>query len=354
MLHFVDVFRGSQSRAVRDSGHHTHKWAGAGTTMNRGDVERLFQHLTVREVFNERSEVNAMGFANAYLELGPAAEALFRDEIKVELSVQRPTAPVTATMQAATRRNAAGNNGSSNNNNGSTRALAPQARGRTDVDDDFEVEEEEEQAFDAWDISNMDLSPSPEPRRPAGGAGGAAGSALNGRPRGMLERSTSFEALHPRGLTRPSRNNAASGLAWAVPQGQQGGGGSRLNQTTNRDAVGRAMAIEIADDDEDDVVFDDENEDYFGGGGGGNGRQQQLQAPRRAVAPAVPRGRANANEQGSNSSRTAKRARASDPAPSSRNGGGGGGAGRGGGPSIAAMPLPTRIRAGPAKRASKF
>ncbi|PWN24308.1 ATP-dependent DNA helicase [Microstroma glucosiphilum] len=68
LLHYVDVFRGSQSKAIRTKNHHMHKRAGAGCSMNRGDVERLFQELTIRGVFNERSEINAAGFANAYLE----------------------------------------------------------------------------------------------------------------------------------------------------------------------------------------------------------------------------------------------------------------------------------------------
>lgn len=69
MLHFVDVFRGSQSRLIRDRGHHQHRYAGAGSSMNRGDVERLFQDLVIRDVLHERSEVNSMGFAHAYLEV---------------------------------------------------------------------------------------------------------------------------------------------------------------------------------------------------------------------------------------------------------------------------------------------
>lgn len=195
MLHFVDVFRGSQSRNVREKGHHTHKFAGAGSSLIRGDVERLFQHLTIREVFNERSEVNAMGFANAYLELGPEADALFSGKLKVELSVQRQSAPSTTANGSGT-------------SNGRKKTVTAMRAGPALRDEDFEPDE--------WDISNVDLSPSPEQalsrstlRRPQ--ISTASTTALTGR-RGILARSESFESIHPKGM-RSSKTSATNRAA---------------------------------------------------------------------------------------------------------------------------------------------
>ncbi|CAO1635097.1 unnamed protein product [Parajaminaea phylloscopi] len=189
MLHFVDVFRGSQSRSVRDKGHHQHKFAGAGSSLNRGDVERLFQHLTIREIFNERSEVNAMGFANAYLELGPAATDLFEGKTRIELSVQKSsgvltTSTVRPNSSAASRK----------------KAVVAVRDGPTLVDEDFEAP-----PVDEWDISHIDLSPSPEQRR----AVAPPAAVLPHGHRGILARSESFETLHPRGM-RSSRPAAAA------------------------------------------------------------------------------------------------------------------------------------------------
>lgn len=185
MLHFVDVFRGSQNKAVRERGHHTHQWAGAGSTMNRGDVERLFQHLTIREVFDERSEVNAMGFANAYLELGPSAETLLQGKMTIELTVQRATAAVTSAGPTTKKRSVTASRG------------GPSLR-----DEDFEPDDE-------WDISNVDLSPSPEPmfrREPLQ-------APARGDRRGILTRAESFESMQIRRQSPASRTNGATVIA---------------------------------------------------------------------------------------------------------------------------------------------
>lgn len=69
LLYCVDVFRGAQKKTIKDRGHDRHKFFGKGSSMNRGDSERLFQVLVVQQALAERSEVNGMGFANAYMKV---------------------------------------------------------------------------------------------------------------------------------------------------------------------------------------------------------------------------------------------------------------------------------------------
>jgi len=97
--------------------------------------------LTIRGVFNERSEVNGMGFAHAYLELGEKVDALQRGELTVKLSVQRgsttsSTVPLTGT--------------SSTSNWPPKRSAGAASRSNPFDESEFE---------DQFDISNVDLSP---------------------------------------------------------------------------------------------------------------------------------------------------------------------------------------------------
>lgn len=67
LLHCCDVFRGGLIKKVKEAGHDKSPHFGKGSSLERGDTERLFQHLVLERVFSEHSEVNAMGFATAYI-----------------------------------------------------------------------------------------------------------------------------------------------------------------------------------------------------------------------------------------------------------------------------------------------
>ncbi|KAL9933079.1 hypothetical protein V8E36_007797 [Tilletia maclaganii] len=87
MLHCVDVFRGASKKAIRDRGHDSCPEFGKGSSLSRGDAERLFQLLLVERILGERSEVNMMGFANAYMQLGAVAGKVLSGEKKLEMHV---------------------------------------------------------------------------------------------------------------------------------------------------------------------------------------------------------------------------------------------------------------------------
>jgi bloom syndrome protein len=62
----VDAFRGAKSAKIGKSGLEEHGW-GFGQDLERGDNERIFQHLLDAGAFKEKSKVNKVGFATAYL-----------------------------------------------------------------------------------------------------------------------------------------------------------------------------------------------------------------------------------------------------------------------------------------------
>ena len=67
LLHCVDIFRGSKSKKICDMGHHRLEEFGAGSDLERGNVERLFYRLLSEDAFKEKHEVNKAGFALQYV-----------------------------------------------------------------------------------------------------------------------------------------------------------------------------------------------------------------------------------------------------------------------------------------------
>jgi bloom syndrome protein len=62
----VDAFRGAGGAKIKSSGLEEYGW-GYGKDLERGDNERIFQHLLDAGAFMERSKVNKVGFATNYL-----------------------------------------------------------------------------------------------------------------------------------------------------------------------------------------------------------------------------------------------------------------------------------------------
>jgi bloom syndrome protein len=66
MLQCVDAFRGAKSAKLKKAGLEDFGW-GFGADLERGDNERIFQHLLDAGALWERSKVNKVGFATSYL-----------------------------------------------------------------------------------------------------------------------------------------------------------------------------------------------------------------------------------------------------------------------------------------------
>ena len=87
LIQCVDIFRGSKAKKVTcasfhetdlklfsqitDKGHQNAAQHGAGSDMERGDVERLFQHLCALQVLTERAETNKAGYVSYCAPIAP-------------------------------------------------------------------------------------------------------------------------------------------------------------------------------------------------------------------------------------------------------------------------------------------
>ncbi|CAH7686402.1 P-loop containing nucleoside triphosphate hydrolase protein [Phakopsora pachyrhizi] len=90
MAHCIDVFKGSKNRKVLDAGHDLLEGAGAGQSLDRTDAERLFHMMVAKNMISERFESNAMGFMNAYVQLAPAHDSIYRNGEPIKLAFGNP------------------------------------------------------------------------------------------------------------------------------------------------------------------------------------------------------------------------------------------------------------------------
>jgi bloom syndrome protein len=67
LLYCVEIFRGINSKKIRDAGHDQMEEYGAGSELGREDAERLFQLLLAEDALTEQNEVNKAGFASSYI-----------------------------------------------------------------------------------------------------------------------------------------------------------------------------------------------------------------------------------------------------------------------------------------------
>lgn len=73
LLHCVDVFRGGKSKKIADLHHNDLKYYGAGSDLERGDVERLFYRLLGDDALEEQHIMNKAGFASQYVHVSFAS-----------------------------------------------------------------------------------------------------------------------------------------------------------------------------------------------------------------------------------------------------------------------------------------
>jgi bloom syndrome protein len=69
LLYCVDLFRGVNSKKIRDADHNNIRGYGAGQDLEREDAERFFQRLLTDGALAEENKVNKMGFATQYIEV---------------------------------------------------------------------------------------------------------------------------------------------------------------------------------------------------------------------------------------------------------------------------------------------
>lgn len=83
----MNVFRG-KVKSFRSASHKKIPWYGAGSALELGEAERLFQHLLNEGAFREENVVNARRFATQYLKIGRRAAEFESGRRKLKLQVR--------------------------------------------------------------------------------------------------------------------------------------------------------------------------------------------------------------------------------------------------------------------------
>lgn len=86
LLHCVDVFRGGKTKKIVDLGHDRLPEYGAGSGMEKGNVERLFYRLVSEDALAEHNVVNKVGFASNYVHVSSVPHLYGKVQLKLTSS----------------------------------------------------------------------------------------------------------------------------------------------------------------------------------------------------------------------------------------------------------------------------
>jgi bloom syndrome protein len=156
LLHCVDLFLGKKKKKTASELAKI-KGFGAGSDLDRGDAQRLFQRLVCENALTEVNEVNGCGFASSYVRMGPRAREFSRGErqlkIQIRLSPSKPQGLSTESHPTRARRGG-DEHPDSTNVSSPVQAMSRRQRGRNfrtaqpieeeEFDDDYDDEYEEE------------------------------------------------------------------------------------------------------------------------------------------------------------------------------------------------------------------
>lgn len=103
LIHCQDIFKGSRSSRMVQTGHTNLEEHGAGKNMTKSDIERIFFHLVTVRILEEYSVMNNSGFASSYVRTGPKYHQLMNDKLEVNMlfTISRNTSR-TGTREAST------------------------------------------------------------------------------------------------------------------------------------------------------------------------------------------------------------------------------------------------------------
>ncbi|KAK8243760.1 hypothetical protein HDK90DRAFT_475772 [Phyllosticta capitalensis] len=194
LLHCVDVFRGANTKRIRELFHDDLPEAGAGRDLERGDVERIFHRLVGEDALMEEHATNRAGFTTTYIKLGRAARTYMAGQRRLELHVRASskTAKAMAKAAAPSRKKKASRDVKplSTNVSSPIQAISGRRNPRSRVAFDEDDEEEDEDEEDAFE-------PMPERRRNRRGQA-ASKSARNqlGQPITTDQKMAQLQPLH--------------------------------------------------------------------------------------------------------------------------------------------------------------
>lgn len=113
VIHCQDIYKGSKNGRILKAGHHENPYHGAGASLDRGDIERIFFHLQSEGCLAEYQVMKA-GFASSYVKTGPNASTLLNGNKKIQLTFStglglRPSTSGSSMSSSRTKLVASGN-----------------------------------------------------------------------------------------------------------------------------------------------------------------------------------------------------------------------------------------------------
>ncbi|XP_069695186.1 recQ-like DNA helicase Blm isoform X2 [Periplaneta americana] len=91
LLHMVDIFKGSDVKKIKETGHNKLPLYGRGKSWVRIDIERLLHKLTIEEYLMEDLVVTRDDITCAYLKVGPKSNALLSGRCKIMFPMRGST-----------------------------------------------------------------------------------------------------------------------------------------------------------------------------------------------------------------------------------------------------------------------
>ncbi|XP_023724702.1 Bloom syndrome protein homolog isoform X2 [Cryptotermes secundus] len=91
LLHMVDIFKGSDIKKIKESGHNKLSLYGRGKTWVRSDIERLLRKLTIEEFLMEDLVVTKDDITCAYIKVGTKGEDLISGRYKIMFPMRGST-----------------------------------------------------------------------------------------------------------------------------------------------------------------------------------------------------------------------------------------------------------------------
>ncbi|XP_059159362.1 recQ-like DNA helicase BLM isoform X2 [Physella acuta] len=88
LIHFVEIFKGSNNTKIQNLGHAKLALHGRGKDWARTDVERLCRKMVIEGILKEDIHYTAQEHAVSYVKLGPRAIDLMQNKLKVEIAIQ--------------------------------------------------------------------------------------------------------------------------------------------------------------------------------------------------------------------------------------------------------------------------
>lgn len=85
LIHCIDVYRGSKNKKLLEKGHDRARHYNSGTSLPKGDTERIFHHLVTEGFLDEYSVYNGVGFSSSYIKGGAKSYMLLQGREKITM-----------------------------------------------------------------------------------------------------------------------------------------------------------------------------------------------------------------------------------------------------------------------------